>query len=168
MITNAPDDAVVETARKSISVKIFGVGGAGINVMELMLKDSPPGVGFVAVNTDAQSLAASSAPEKVNLETEPQHGLGTGGDPDRDRALAEAQLPKFKSLCEGAEVVFILAGLGGGAGTGISPVLAGAAKETGALVLGFVTMPFECEGGRRQRLAQYGLSRGQGPRRPPL
>jgi cell division protein FtsZ len=158
MITNAQNDAVAETAKKSISVKVFGVGGTGINVMELMLKDSLPGVGFVAMNTDAQSLAASSATEKVHLETQPLRGLGTGGDPDRGRALAEEQLPKLKSLCEGANVVFILAGLGGGAGTGISPVLAGAAKEAGALVLGFVTTPFDCEGGRRQRLAQYGLA----------
>jgi cell division protein FtsZ len=158
MITNAQNDPAVETARKGISVKVFGVGGAGINVMELMLKDSLSGVDFVAVNTDAQSLAASSATEKVHLETQPLRGLGTGGDPDRGRALAEEQLPRLKSLCEGANAVFILAGLGGGAGTGISPVLAGAAKEAGALVLGFVTTPFECEGGRRQRLAQYGLA----------
>ena len=105
-----------------------------------------------------QSLAASSASEKVHLETQLLRGLGTGGDPDRGRALAEEQLPKLKSLCEGADVVFILAGLGGGAGTGISPVLARAAKEAGALVLGFVTTPFECEGSRRQRLAQHGLA----------
>ena len=157
MITNVQNDAVAETAKKSISVKVFGVGGAGINVMELMLKESMPGVDFVAVNTDAQSLAASSATEKVHLETQPLRGLGTGGDPDRGRALAEEQLPKLKSLCEGANAVFILAGLGGGAGTGISPVLAGAAKEAGALVLGFVTTPFDCEGGRRQRLAEFGL-----------
>ena len=88
-------------------------------------------MGFVAVNTDAQSLAASSASEKVHLETQLLRGLGTGGDPDRGRALAEEQLPKLKSLCEGADVVFILAGLGGGAGTGISPVLARAAKRGG-------------------------------------
>jgi cell division protein FtsZ len=158
MITNAQNQAVMETPGKAISVKVFGAGSAGLNVMELLLKDSLPGVGFVAVNTDAQSLAASSAAEKVYLETRPLRGLGTGGDPDRGRALAEEQLPKLKALCEGADVVFILAGLGGGAGTGISPVLARAAKEAGALVLGFVTTPFECEGGRRQHLAQYGLA----------
>ena len=158
MNTNAQKEAVVETPKKTISVKVLGVGGAGINVMELMLKSGLPGVGFAAVDTDAQSLAASSASEKVHLETQLLRGLGTGGDPDRGRALAEEQLPKLKSLCEGADVVFILAGLGGGAGTGISPVLARAAKEAGALVLGFVTTPFECEGGRRQRLAQHGLA----------
>jgi cell division protein FtsZ len=158
MNTLAQNDAVVETPKKSFTVKVFGIGGAGVNVMELMLKSAPPGVGFVAVNTDAQSLAASSASEKVCLETQLLRGLGTGGDPDRGRALAEEQVPKLKSLCAGADVVFILAGLGGGAGTGISPVLARAAKEAGALVLGFVTTPFACEGARRQRLAQHGLA----------
>jgi cell division protein FtsZ len=158
MNTIAQNDAVVETPNRSFAVKVVGVGGAGINVMELMLKNAPPGVGFLAVNTDAQSLAASSASDKVHLETQLLRGLGTGGDPDRGRALAEERLPQLKSLCEGADVVFILAGLGGGAGTGISPVLARAAKEAGALVLGFVTTPFACEGSRRQRLAQLGLA----------
>ncbi|MGD0259694.1 MAG: cell division protein FtsZ [Verrucomicrobiota bacterium] len=154
----AQNDAVVETPKKSFSLKVVGVGGAGVNVMELMLKSAPPGVSFVAVNTDAESLAASSASVKVHLETQILRGLGTGGDPDRGRALAEEQVPKLKALCEDVDVVFILAGLGGGAGTGISPVLARAAKEAGALVLGFVTTPFACEGSRRQRLAQHGLA----------
>ena len=158
MNTIAQNEVVVEAPEKSFSVKVVGVGGAGINVMELMLKSAPPGVGFAAVSTDARSLTASSASVKVLLETQLLRGLGTGGDPDRGSALAEEQLPKLKSLCEGADVVFILAGLGGGAGTGISPVLARAAKEAGALVLGFVTTPFTCEGSRRQRLAQQGLA----------
>jgi cell division protein FtsZ len=158
MNTNAQNEAVAETAKKNIAVKVLGVGGAGINVMDLMLKSGLPGMAFALVDTDAQSLAASSASHKVHLEAQLLRGLGTGGDPDRGRALAEEQLPKLKSLCEGADVVFILAGLGGGAGTGISPVLARAAKETGALALGFVTTPFACEGGRRQRLAQAGLA----------
>jgi cell division protein FtsZ len=157
-MTNVQDHAVAEAPKTSISVKVFGVGDAGINVMELMLKDGLQGVGFVAVNTDSQSLAASSAPEKLHLETPLLRGLGTGGDPDRGRSLAEEQLPRLKSFCEGTDVVFLLAGLGGGAGTGVSPVLARAAKEAGALVLAFVTTPFECEGGRRQRLAQHGLA----------
>jgi len=158
MTTNLQNDAGAETPIKRISIKVFGVGGAGINVLELMLKEGLPGVGFVAVNTDPQSLAASSASDKVQLETQLLRGLGTGGDPDLGRALAEEQLPRLKSLCEGVDVIFILAGLGGGAGTGISPVLARVAKEAGALVLGFVTTPFACEGTRRQRLAQHGLA----------
>jgi cell division protein FtsZ len=157
MNTSAPTEAGVEPLKKNISVKVLGVGGAGITVMELMRKSGLPAVSFGAVETDAHSLAASAASEKLLLETQLLRGLGTGGDPDRGRALAEEQLPKLKSLCEGADVVFILAGLGGGAGTGISPVVARAAKEAGALALGFVTTPFECEGGRRQRVAQQGL-----------
>jgi len=157
MNTTAQNEPVVETPKKSFSLKVVGIGGAGVNVMELVLKSAPPGVGFVALNTDAQSLAASSAAVKVQLETQLLRGMGTGGDPDRGRALAEEQLPKLKSLCEGADVVFILAGLGGGAGTGISPVLARAAKEVGALALGFVTTPFECECGHRRRVADHGL-----------
>jgi len=148
----------VPTPVKHISIKVFGVGGAGVNVLDLMLKEGLPGVGFVAVNTDPQSLAASSAADKVQLETQLLRGLGTGGDPDVGRALAEEQSPRLKSLCEGVDVIFILAGLGGGAGTGISPVLARVAKEAGALVLGFVTTPFACEGSRRHRLAQHGLA----------
>src|SRR5664279_5454998 len=158
MNTIAQTQAVVEIPKKNISVKVLGVGGAGIAVMALMRKSGLPGASFAAVETDAQSLAASSASVKLHLETQLLRGMGTGGDPDRGRELAEQQLPKLKSLCEGAEVVFILAGLGGGAGTGISPVLARAAKEAGALALGFVTTPFECEGGRRQRVAQQGLA----------
>jgi cell division protein FtsZ len=158
MNTNAQQDQGVETGLKALTIKLFGVGGAGINVLELMLKEGLAGAGFVAINTDQQSLAASSAPEKVQLETRLLRGLGTGGDPDVGRALAEEQLPKLKALCEGVDVIFILAGLGGGAGTGISPVVARVAKEAGALVLGFVTTPFACEGGRRQRLAQQGLA----------
>ena len=115
------------------------------------------GAGFAAINTDAASLAASSATVKIHLETKLLRGLGTGGDPERGRALAEEQFSTLKSACEGANVVLIIAGLGGGAGSGISPVLARAAKETGALVLAFVTLPFECEGNRRQQQAQQGL-----------
>jgi len=115
------------------------------------------GAGFVALNTDASSLAVSSAAIKIQLETKLLRGLGTGGDPERGGAIAEEQFATLKSACEGADVVFVLAGLGGGAGSGISPVLARAAKEAGALVLGFVTLPFVCEGNRRQQQAQSGL-----------
>ncbi|HOX58293.1 MAG TPA: cell division protein FtsZ [Candidatus Paceibacterota bacterium] len=158
MITNAQNNLAGEPARKTASVKVFGLGGAGIAVMELLLKDAPSRVAFVAVDTDAQSLETSAAADKIHLETQLLRGLGSGGDPERAQALAQEQLPKLKSLCEGADVVLVLAGLGGGAGTGIGPVLAQAGKEAGALVLGFVTMPFQCEGSRRQRLAEHGLA----------
>jgi cell division protein FtsZ len=139
------------------AVRIFGVGGAGVALLDVLNAKEFAGAGFVAINTDAASLAASSATVKIHLETKLLRGLGTGGDPERGRALAEEQFSTLKSACDGANVVLIIAGLGGGAGSGISPVLARAAKETGALVLAFVTLPFVCEGNRRQQQAQQGL-----------
>jgi len=139
------------------AVKIFGVGSAGVAMLDTLNGRDFAGAGFVAVNTDASSLASSSAAVKIQLETKLLRGLGTGGDPERGRAIAEEQFATLKTACAGADVVFMIAGLGGGAGSGISSVLARAAKETGALVLAFVTLPFTCEGNRRQQQAQSGL-----------
>src|SRR5580693_9622085 len=139
------------------TIKIFGVGGAGVVLGDTLDQGEFVGANFAAIDTDGQSLAASSATVKIHLETKLMRGLGTGGDPERGRAIAEEQFSTLKTACEGADVVLIVAGLGGGAGSGISPVLARAAKETGALVLAFVTLPFLCEGNRRQQQAQQGL-----------
>jgi len=139
------------------AVKIFGVGGAGVQLLDLLMGGEFTGASFVVIDTDGPSLAASAVPVKIQLETKLLRGLGTGGDPERGRALAEEQFSTLRIACEGATVVFILAGLGGGAGSGISSVLARAAKETGALVLAFVTLPFACEGNRRQQQAEQGL-----------
>ncbi|HZF02196.1 MAG TPA: cell division protein FtsZ [Methylomirabilota bacterium] len=139
------------------SVKFFGIGNAGMTLLDAMNCEEFAGANFVAINTDATSLAASSVTVKIHLETKLLRGLGTGGDPERGHALAEEQFSTLKSACEGADVIFIVAGLGGGAGSGISPVVARAAKETGALVLAFVTLPFSCEGNRRQQQAQQSL-----------
>ena len=144
--------------KKNLSVKVFGVGNAGVGILDLIIQGGLPGAAFAAVNTDPPTLAVTPACEQVSVETRLLRGLGTGGDPERGRIAAEEHLPKLKSLCQGTDVVFLLAGLGGGAGTGISPVLARAAKEAGALVLGFCTLPFACEGGRRLRMAQQGLA----------
>jgi cell division protein FtsZ len=149
-------DAIAEAALKP-AIKIFGVGGAGVVLLDALNVGEFSGAGFAVVNTDAASLSASSATVKIHLETKLLRGLGTGGDPERGRALAEEQFSTLKSACDGANVVLIIAGLGGGAGSGISPVLARAAKESGALVLAFVTLPFVCEGNRRQQQAQQGL-----------
>lgn len=163
MITKAQNEAAAATASQTPAVKIIGVGGAGISLMELMLKNGLPGADFAAVDTDARALAASGASKKIHLETPLLRGLGTGGDPERGRALAEEQFPKLQALFDGTDMAFVLAGLGGGAGTGIGPVAARAAKEAGALVLGFVAMPFDCEGHRRQRVAQHGLANSRPP-----
>ena len=158
MSANPEDQAAAKPPRDNVSIKVFGAGGAGLSVMEQMIGTGFPGVEFIAVSTDDKSLAASTAPEKIKLETKLLRGLGTGGDPERAREAAEEAQPRLSALCAGSDVIFILAGLGGGAGTGIGPVLARVAKEAGALVLGFVTLPFDCEGRRRQALAQQGLS----------
>lgn len=138
-------------------VKIIGVGNAGIAITGRLDPAEFATAQFAAINTDASAFAVCSAPVKFHLENKLLRGLGSGGDPDRGRALAEEQFSTLKSACEGANVVFILAGLGGGAGSGISPVLAKAAREAGALVLAFVTLPFECEGNRRESQAQQSL-----------
>ncbi|MGH7976336.1 MAG: cell division protein FtsZ [Limisphaerales bacterium] len=148
--------AATETPQ-SRTIKIFGVGGAGVSLLDALNGEEFAGAGFAAINTDATSLTSSSATVKIQLETKLMRGLGTGGDPERGRALAEEQFSTLKSACENADVILIVTGLGGGAGSGISPVLARAAKESGALVLAFVTLPFLCEGNRRQQQARQSL-----------
>jgi cell division protein FtsZ len=158
MKTKTQIQTVAPAPVETLSVKIFGVGNAGVGMLEAMRGDDFADANFTAINTDAPSLAASSALVKIHLETGLLRGLGTGGDPERGRALAEEQFATLKTACDGAEVIMIVTGLGGGAGTGISPVLARAAKEAGALTLAFVTLPFVCEGNRRQQQAQQGLN----------
>jgi cell division protein FtsZ len=143
--------------KKTISIKVWGVGGAGCNAVSALDSSLLEGVHILAVNTDAQALAASAAANKLVLGARSTRGLGAGGDPVLGRAAAEEDLDKMASFCAGADIVFILAGLGGGTGTGAAPVLARLARESGALVLAIVTMPFEFEGQRRQQQAQSGL-----------
>jgi cell division protein FtsZ len=137
------------------AVTILGVGTAGVTLIELMAKEDFCGAKFVAVNTDGSAPTAVS--ESIQLEGKQLRGLGTGGDPERGRELAEEHFDRLKTTCAGAEVVLIIAGLGGGTGSGVSSVLARAARESGALVLAFVTLPFNCEGNQRQRQAQQAL-----------
>jgi len=147
----------VPAPSKTVSVKIFGVGSAGTHVIEQMLQGDFAGATFVAVNTEAAALAATTVPDTLCLETKLLRGLGSGGDPERGHAAAEENFQRLRDACAAVDVVLIIAGLGGGAGSGISPVLARAAKKAGALTLAFVTLPFECEGAQRQQQAQKGL-----------
>ena len=137
--------------------RMFGVGNAGIALVDSLDALEFAGAEFAVINTDATGLTTSAAPVKIQLENKLLRGLGSGGDPERSRALAEEQFATLKSACAGADVVFILAGLGGGAGSGIAPVLARAAREAGALVLAFVTLPFGYEGDRREQQARQSL-----------
>ncbi len=154
-------DIVAETPPTRL-IKVVGVGGAGVILADAMNSGEFAGATFAVIDTDAQSLAASSAAVKIHLETKLLRGLGTGGDPERGRALAEEHFPVLQSACDDADVVFIVAGLGGGAGSGISPVLARAAREAGAIVFAFVTLPFAAEFGRREEQARQGLEQLKG------
>jgi cell division protein FtsZ len=142
---------------KPVPLKIFGVGSAGVNLLDPIARRELTGATLVAVGTGPEAPASLVAAEKIVLESKHLRGPGTGGDPECARAVAEENLAQLKAACQGAETVFIVAGLGGGTGTGISPVLARAARESGAGVLGFVTLPFDCEGNRRRDLARLGL-----------
>jgi cell division protein FtsZ len=143
--------------KKKISIKVWGVGGAGCNAASALDTSALDGVHILAVNTDSQALEAAAAADKLVLGATRTRGMGAGGDPELGRAAAEDDLERMASFCAGADIVFILAGLGGGTGTGAAPVLARMARESGALVLAIVTMPFEFEGQRRQQQAQSGL-----------
>ncbi len=142
---------------RTISVKVFGVGTAGVRLIELMSAGDFAGTSFVNVNAEEMGPTTTAMTQTLLLETKLLRGLGTGGDPERGRAVAEANVQQLKDACADTDVVLIVAGLGGGAGTGISPVLARVAKKAGAFTLAFVTLPFDCEGGLRQQQAQRGL-----------
>jgi cell division protein FtsZ len=141
-----------------LRITVIGVGHAGSKAVERMAREAWSGVRYAAVSTHAQALAQIAVPEKQVLAGKRRHGLGTGGDPEEGRASAEADLEALKGLCGGAEIVFLVAGLGGGTGSGVAPVLARTARDLGALVLAVGILPFDWEGARRLRQAQEALS----------
>jgi cell division protein FtsZ len=143
--------------KKKLVLKVFGLGGAGCNAAGFASQAGFTDVEFLAVNTDSQSLEACATPAKFVLGEGRTRGLGAGGDPALGRAAAEEDVEKIRSFCAGADILFLLAGLGGGTGTGAAPVFARVARENGALVLALVTLPFEFEGVRRQLQAENGL-----------
>jgi cell division protein FtsZ len=146
-------------AGKTPRVKIIGVGTAGTLIVDGLDRAEFAPAEFAFVNTDS---SAQVGPQKqLLLETKQLRGLGTGGDPERGRKLAEENFDALKALCADAEVVLLVAGLGGGAGSGVLPVLARAAREHGALALVFVSLPFECEGNRRAQQAQLAVAQLQ-------
>ncbi|MGA2542629.1 MAG: cell division protein FtsZ [Verrucomicrobiota bacterium] len=156
--TGAPAEKADEAAlKKKICIKVCGVGGAGCNAAGFIAQTKFDSVDFLLLNTDAQALAASPLPDKWVLGRQRTRGLGTGGDPELGRAAAEDDAARLASFCAGADIVFILAGLGGGTGTGAAPVLARVARESGALVLALAILPFDFEGPRRQGQADAGL-----------
>jgi cell division protein FtsZ len=139
-------------------IRVFGVGGGGSNAVARMVDAGLSGVEFCVLNTDAQALEASPVPRKLSIGAKITHGLGAGSDPEVGRQAALEDTEKIIELLEGADMVFVTAGLGGGTGTGAAPVVASLAKELGALTVAVITKPFAFEGPKRRKQAEQGLA----------
>ena len=139
-------------------IKVVGVGGGGVNAVNRMIEVGLKGVEFIAVNTDAQALLMSDAETKLDIGRELTHGLGAGADPAVGRKAAEDHIEEITAALEGADMVFVTAGEGGGTGTGAAPVVAKIARDAGALTVGVVTRPFSFEGNRRAAQAEGGVT----------
>ncbi len=144
-----------QTAR----IEVIGVGGGGSNAVNRMIASDLQGVGYRVLNTDAQALLQSSAQLRIQLGQKLTRGLGAGGNPVIGQKAAEESRSELQQSLQGADLVFIAAGMGGGTGTGAAPILAEVAKEVGALTVGIVTKPFGFEGRKRQRQAEEGIAR---------
>ncbi|HHZ19915.1 MAG TPA: cell division protein FtsZ [Firmicutes bacterium] len=140
------------------SIKVVGVGGGGSNAVNRMIEKGLKGVEFIAINTDAQALLRSNAEHRLRIGDKLTRGLGAGANPEIGRAAAEESKDEVRALLEGADMVFITAGMGGGTGTGAAPVIANIARELGALTVGVVTKPFLFEGRIRTAQAEEGVA----------
>ncbi len=138
-------------------IKAIGIGGGGCNAISRMVREGIRGVDFIVANTDAQALALAEAPTRIQLGEKSTKGLGVGGDPELGFKATEESRQIIEEVIEGADMVFISCGLGGGTGTGGIPVVAQTAKESGALTIGVVTKPFAFEGGHRTEVAEEGI-----------
>ncbi len=140
-----------------VTIKVVGVGGAGNNVVNRMVKAGTQGVEFIAINTDKQALAVSNADQKIQIGEKMTRGQGAGSDPEIGKRSAEESRNNIAKAIEDADMVFITAGMGGGTGTGAAPIVAEIAREAGVLTVGVVTKPFKFEGKRRMDQANAGI-----------
>lgn len=140
-------------------IKVLGIGGCGNKALNRMISEGLDGVGFVAINTDAQDLATNLAEKKVNIGLNLTKGLWAGGDPEIGRKAAEESESEVKNMLQDTDMVFITCGMGGGTGTGAAPVIANVAKGMGILTVGIITKPFSFEGNRRSMNAEEGLKK---------
>ncbi len=150
---------IAEESHLATRIKVVGVGGGGCNAVARMVREGVEGVEFCVMNTDLQALAAVEVSNKLQLGPKLTRGLGAGADPEIGKQAALENTDHILEVLEGADMVFVTAGLGGGTGTGAAPVIASLAKEMGALTVAVVTKPFGFEGPRRMRLADEGLQR---------
>jgi cell division protein FtsZ len=147
-------------AGEAARIKVLGIGGGGGNAVNSIIKDGGiTGVEFISINTDAQALLKNKADTKIQIGENLTKGLGSGGDPEIGRQAAEESKDKIKEEIEGADMVFLSCGEGGGTGTGASPVIAQIAKELGVLTIAVVTKPFEFEGSKRRLTAEEGIDK---------
>lgn len=153
---------MAESSKKTIKavadIKVIGVGGGGGNAINRMIGSGLEGVEFISINTDSQALSASQADRKLQIGEKLTKGLGAGGNPVVGQKAAEESRNELAAALEGADMVFITAGMGGGTGTGGAPIVAEVAKEVGALTVGVVTRPFAFEGAKRGRQAEEGIA----------
>jgi cell division protein FtsZ len=157
MALDALKFVIQEEAAPKTKIRVFGVGGGGSNAVARMLNEGLSGVEFCVLNTDVQALSASPVPNQLAIGSKVTGGLGAGSDPLVGRQAALEDTEKIIDLLEGADMVFVTAGLGGGTGTGAAPVVASLAKELGALTVAVVTKPFAFEGPKRRKQADLGL-----------
>lgn len=148
------DEGAVQEAK----IRVVGVGGGGGNAVNTMIESGMKGVDFIASNTDTQALTKHKAPLKIQLGQNITRGLGSGGDPEVGRRSAIEDREKIREVLDGADMVFVTAGMGGGTGTGGAPIIAEVARECGALTVGVVTKPFNFEGKVRMRQAEEGIN----------
>src|SRR5919198_2065327 len=146
-----------EEGRTGARIKVVGVGGGGSNAVNRMVQAGLDGVEFIVANTDLQALKLSGAPHKIQIGAKLTKGLGAGADPNVGRQAALEDTEKLIEALDGADMVFVTTGLGGGTGTGAAPVIASLASELGALTIAVVTKPFRFEGKKRQTQAERGL-----------
>jgi cell division protein FtsZ len=152
----------LEEARDNAKIKVIGLGGGGSNAINRMMEARFSGVEFIVANTDSQALRASPAPVKLQLGARLTQGLGAGSDPEIGKNAALEDREQIKKMLDGADMVFVTAGLGGGTGTGSAPIVAATAKELGILTVAVVTKPFAFEGRRRAQQAEAGLTELRG------
>ncbi len=143
---------------RNVAIKLVGIGGAGTNAVDRLKMENLERLQLCVINTDNQALASSPVQDKVLIGMGTTRGLGAGGDPDLGRQAAEDEREKIVNVVKGCDLVFIIAGMGGGTGGGASPIVAEIAAAEGALVIAFVTLPFSFEGGRRLKQAEEGLA----------
>ena len=159
MIQLSKNYSLPDRLAEFIPIKVVSVGGAGLNALDRIVLDGLEKAGVVAINTDVQSLTSSVAPHKVQLGRTITRGLGAGGDPELGYQAAVESTEEIREALSDANVIFVCAGLGGGTGSGAAPYVAQLAREAGALVIAFVTLPFTFEGKRRNAQAQEALAR---------